>query len=82
MNRISICHWESIEKDLGIGANRAATYTAVILKIQQVRLSEIRNLVDELSNMYLIKEPGQDVETFGSQVIEKTHCILDLIHIQ
>ena len=34
-------------------------------------MSAIRNLVDELRKMYLIKEPGQDVKKFGSQVIDQ-----------
>ena len=36
----------------------------------------IRNIVCELSQMSLAKEPGQDVDTFGSQVIEKTGRIV------
>ena len=76
MNSISLYLWVSIEKYLGIGANGPATYAAVISKIHQVSLSAICNLVDDLSKISLIKEPGQDVKAFGSQVIEKTFRIV------
>ena len=46
------------------------------MKIQQVRSPAICNIVDDLRKMSLIKEPGKDVETFGSQVIEKTSHII------
>ena len=64
-----------IDKYLEIGSNGPATYAAVILKIQQVSLSTIRNIVGDIKNMSLIKEPGQNIETFGYQGIEKTCCI-------
>ena len=39
-------------------------------------MSSIRNIINELSNISLIKEPGQDIKTFGSQVIEKTRRVV------
>ena len=54
MNSISLDLWESIERYSGIGSNRPATYASIILNIQQVISSAIRNLVDELRKMYLI----------------------------
>ena len=62
---------ELINKYLGIRTNIPATYAAVISKIQQVSSSAICNLVNELRDMYLIKEPGIDVNTLGSQGIKK-----------
>ena len=76
MNSISLNLWESIDKYSGIRANGISTYAAIILKIQQVSSSEIRNIVDGLRKMSLIKESGQEVETLGSQVTKKTHCIV------
>ena len=75
MNSISLDVWESIEKDVGVGANGSATHAAVILKIQQLRSSVIHNLFYEIGKMSLIKELGQEAETFGYQLIEKNHCI-------
>ena len=69
MNSISLDLWAFIEKYLGIRSNIHANYTAIISNIQQISFSEICNLVDDLSKMSLIKEPGEDVETFGSQFI-------------
>ena len=71
MNSIALDLWESIEKDVGGSANGPVTYAAVITKIQQVSASAIRSLVKELKEMSLLNEPGQDVEVFGSKVIEK-----------
>ena len=76
MSSIYLDLWESIDKYLGIEANGRATYTAVISKIQQVRQSAICNLVNDLRKIYSIKEPGQDIDTFRSQVIEKTRRVI------
>jgi hypothetical protein len=75
MNSISLDLWETIEKDVGVGANGPVTYAAVISKIQQVSASSVRSLVDKLKKMHLLQEPGQDVEIFGSRVIEMTRRI-------
>ena len=69
MKSISLNLWGFIGKYLGVIANGPDAYAAVIPKIQQVISYAIRNLVDELRKMPLINKPGQDVETFGSQVI-------------
>ena len=74
LNSISLDLWESIEKYLLIKGNGPDTYAAVNSKIWQVRSSVIRNLVDELRKVSIIKEPGQDAEIFLSQVLE-THRI-------
>ena len=76
MNSISQYLWDLINKYLGIRYNRPATYAAIILEMHQVSSSVIRNVVNELRKMSLIKEPGQDVETFGYQVIKETRCIV------
>lgn len=70
MNSISLDLWETIEKDYGVGSNGPVTYAAVISKIQQVSASSIRTLVDKLKKLHLLNEPGQNVEVFGSKVIE------------
>jgi hypothetical protein len=70
MNSIALDLWETIEKDVGIGANDPATYAAVIAKIQQVSASAVRTMVKNLKQMSLIKEPGQEVEVFGSKIVE------------
>ena len=69
VNNIYLDLWELINKYLVIKSNGTATYTAIISKIQQFSLSMIRNIFDELGKMYLIKEPGQDVDIFRAQVI-------------
>ncbi len=75
MNSISLDLWETIEKDVGVGSNGPVTYAAVISKIQQVSASSVRALVDNLKKMHLLQEPGQDVEAFGSKIIEMTRRI-------
>jgi hypothetical protein len=42
----------------------------VVYKLQQVSSAAVRALVDELKNLSLLKEPGQDVEIFGGRVVE------------
>ena len=76
MNIIYLDLWESTDKYLGFEANEPDNYAEVISKIHQVRYSAIHNIVDGLRNMYLIKEPGQDVNTFGYQATKKTCCIV------
>ena len=56
--------WDLIKKYLVIEAYRHATYSAVISKIQQVGSLVVFTLVDKFKNMFLVKEPGKDVETF------------------
>jgi hypothetical protein len=75
MNSIGLDLWETIKKDVGIGANAPLTYAAVIAKIQQVSASAVQSLVEKLKGMHLLQEPGQDVKLFGSKVIEMTHHI-------
>jgi hypothetical protein len=70
MNSVALDIWESIEKDVRIGANGPRTFAAVIAKIQQASSSSVRTMVNILKKPSLIKEPGQDVEAFGSKVIE------------
>jgi hypothetical protein len=41
MNSIGLDLWETIKKDVGIGANGPLTYAAVIAKIQQVSASTV-----------------------------------------
>jgi hypothetical protein len=72
---ITLDLWKTIEKDVGIGPNGPATYAAVIAKVQQVSASAIRTMVNWLKDMSLIKEPGQDVETFGSKIVEMARRI-------
>ena len=76
VNSIPLDLWGLIEKDLLIRANGPYTYKAVILKIQQVRLSAIHNIVDELRKMPLIKEHGQYIEKSRFQMIETTRRIV------
>jgi hypothetical protein len=75
MNSISLDLWETVEKDVGVGSNGPVTCAAVISKIQQVSASSVRALVDNLKKMHLLQEPGQDIEAFGSKVIERTRRI-------
>ena len=75
MNSISLDLWETIEKDVGVGSNGPLTYAAVISKIQQVSASAVRSLVTQLKTMHLLAEPGQDVELFGSKIIDLTRRI-------
>jgi hypothetical protein len=70
MRSIALDLWETVEKDIGIGANGPRTFTAVISKIQQVSASSTRTMVDKLRKMNLKDEPGQHVDNFGSKVIE------------
>ena len=70
MNSIALDLWETIEKDVGTGANGPRTFAAIIAKIQQVSSSSVRTMVDNLKKLRSINEPGQDVDSFGSKVIE------------
>jgi hypothetical protein len=58
MNSISLDLWETIEKEVGVGASGPMTYAAVICKIQHVTSSAICSLVEKLRNMHLLQEPG------------------------
>jgi hypothetical protein len=75
MNSIALDLWETIEKDIGVQAGGPVAYATVVGKIQQVSASSVRSLVSKLKVMSLIKEPGQNVETFGTKIIEMTRRI-------
>ena len=75
MNSILLDLWETIEKDVGVGSKGPFTYASVISKIQQVSASAVRSLVTQLKTMHLLAEPGQDVELFGSKIIDLTRRI-------
>jgi hypothetical protein len=75
MNSLALDLWETIEKDIGVQAGGPIAYAAVVGKIQQVSASSVRSLVTKLKVMNLIKEPGQNVETFGTKVTEMTRRI-------
>ena len=60
MNSIALDLWETIEKDVGTGANGPRTFAAIIAKIQQVSSSSVRTMVDNLKKLRSINEPGQD----------------------
>ena len=72
MDRINLDILELIEKYLGIIAHGPVTYESIISNIQHVVSLAVCTLVDKLKNIFLIKEPGQDVETFGLRVIDNT----------
>jgi hypothetical protein len=70
LNSVSLPLWETVEKDLGVDASGPEAFAAVVYKLQQVSSAAVRALVDELKNLSLLKEPGQDVEIFGGRVVE------------
>jgi hypothetical protein len=70
LNSVSLPLWETVEKDLGVDASGPEAFAAVVYKLQQVSSAAVRTLVDELKNLSLLKEPGQDVEIFGGRVVE------------
>jgi hypothetical protein len=70
LNSVSLPLWETVEKDLGVDVTGPEAFAAVVYKLQQVDSAAIRALVDELKNLSLLKEPGQDVEIFGRRVVE------------
>jgi hypothetical protein len=70
LNTVSLPLWETVEKDLGVDATGPEAFAAVVYKLQQVSSAAFRALADELKNLSLIKEPGQDVEIFGGRVVE------------
>ena len=69
MNSITLELWETIEKDLGADADGPEVFGTIISKLQQVNAASVRALVDKLKTMSLINEPGQNVDTFGDNVI-------------
>jgi hypothetical protein len=46
------------------------SFAAVVYKLQQVSSATVCALVDELKNLSLLKEPGQDVKIFGGRVVK------------
>jgi hypothetical protein len=65
LNSVSLPLWRMVEKDLGVDATRPEAFTSVVYKLEQVSSAAVRALVDELKNLSLLKEPGQDVDIFG-----------------
>jgi hypothetical protein len=70
LNSMSLPLWEMVEKNLGVDAFGPEAFAAVVYKLQQVSSAAVRALVNELKDLSLLKEPGQDVKIFGGQVIE------------
>jgi hypothetical protein len=70
LNSVTLALWETVEKDLGVDASGPEAFAAVVYKLQKVSSATIGALVDELKNLSLVKEPGQDVEIFGGRAVE------------
>jgi hypothetical protein len=65
LNSTTLPLWEIVKKDLGVDASGPKAFAAVVHKLQQVGSTAVCALVNELKNISLQKEPGQDVEIFG-----------------
>jgi hypothetical protein len=70
LNSVTLPLWETVEKDLGIDASGPKAFATVVYKLQQVSSAAVCMLVDELKNLSLLKEHGQDVKIFGGRVVE------------
>jgi hypothetical protein len=71
LNSVTLALWETFEKGLGIDASGPTeAFSTVVNKLQQVSSTAVRALVNEIKNISLLKEPGQDVEIFGGRAVE------------
>ena len=64
--------WSRIEKDLPLGGDVTGpeVLRVIVLHLQQINSSSVRQLVKELEKLKLRDEPGQNVLTFGDKVLE------------
>ena len=69
-NSVTPALWQSIEKDLPIDASGPEIFSMLIMKQQFLNTSTARKMVNDLSDMSLIKEPGQDADKFGNKISE------------
>jgi hypothetical protein len=65
----------SLKQVTRVDAIGPKAFAAVVYKLQQVSSATVRALVDELKNLSLLKEPGQDVGNFDRRVVELCHHI-------
>jgi hypothetical protein len=76
LNSVTLSLWETVKKDLVVDASGPKSFSrTVVYKLQQVSSTPVCVLVDELKDLSLLKEPGQDVEIFGGQVVKLCHHI-------
>ena len=68
--RNSVTHemWQSIENDLQERATGPEVFKAIIMKYRFINTGTLRALTNELAQMSLINEPGQDVLSFSRKV--------------
>ena len=64
--------WSRIEKDLPLGGDVTGpeVLSVIVLHLQQINSSSVRQLVRELEKLKLKDEPGQNVLTFGDKILE------------
>ena len=70
VNSITLNMWEHIEKDLEIDISGPEIFAMIIRKQQHLNSSSVRKLIQELQNLKLINEPGQNVSNFSNKVSE------------
>ena len=75
--------WKSIEKDIPIDASGPEIFSILIMKQQFLNASTSRKMNNDLTEISLIKEPGQDFDNFGNKVSElaRKMRVLDPRHL-
>lgn len=61
---------KKVERDIPEGASGPEVLAAIVNLHQSLSTSSVRILVNQLTNLKLAKEPGENVETFANKVID------------
>jgi hypothetical protein len=67
---VSLELWTSIEPELGLNVDGLRVLTAIILQYQSSASITVRNLMNQLSDMSLMKTPGENVDTLCNQIFD------------
>jgi len=67
---IKLSLWEIIEKEVGSSATGPQVFLAVVQEAQVSTASMVQVMTDDLKKMSLKQEPGQNVISFSSKIIE------------
>ena len=77
-NSVTPALWKSIEKDLSIDASGPEIFSMLIMKQKFLNASTARKMVNDFSEMSLIKEPRQDVDNLGNKISELAKKLRDM----
>ena len=68
MNSVSPLLWKDVERSVGLDADGPTIFKCILDKVQVISAATVRNMVDQIKLMNLLKEPAQNVQVFCSKL--------------